>query len=213
MFPCAASIASPQSHFSTSSSPACALVTGETLTFREVSDDLITTKPKGQSNFQTASFLNLFAAFVTFHHLLLLKMLSDLSSGLLLSGVWFSSSSTICLLQSFFPLSQVEAAKSTTLFFLSSPGRPSRPSHLNGKLFTIFTICSVRLSFAYVSRQYASWLPLVFATCLPRDGDWVSPRWPDFKDPGLKAIFLTSQEVLNFRQAQWVPCTQFSPEG
>lgn len=75
---------SAKSAFSTSSSPTRALVAGEKLTFSEVSDDLITTKPKGQSNFQNSSFLNLFAAFVTFNHLLFLKMFSDLSSDLYL---------------------------------------------------------------------------------------------------------------------------------
>lgn len=89
-----------QSALSTSSSPACALVTREKLTFSEVSDDLITTKPKGQSNFQTSSFLHLFAAFVTFNHFLFLEMLSDLRPHLYL--VEFGLLHFLHLLQSFF---------------------------------------------------------------------------------------------------------------
>lgn len=73
MFFCTVSNSSHKIPFSTSSSLACVLVTGEKLTFSEVSDDLITTKPKGQSNFQTSSSLNLSTAFVTFNHLLFLK--------------------------------------------------------------------------------------------------------------------------------------------
>lgn len=75
--------------FSTSSSPARALVTGEKLTFPEVSDDLITTKPKAQSRFQT-HLSPTSSQHVTLNHLLSLEMLSDLSS------TWLSPVFFIC---------------------------------------------------------------------------------------------------------------------
>lgn len=151
MFSCPAANSSHKAAFSTSSSPACALVTGEKLTFTEVSDDLITTKPKGQSNFQTSSFLNLFTTFVTFNHLLFLKMLSDLSSWLLLSWVWLPSLSAMYLCQSFL-LTPSKSSKVYNLLSLcvcvclcfslshSSP----RHLNLNQKLFIIAIIFTVK---------------------------------------------------------------------
>ena len=149
MFSYAAPDSSHETPFSSSSSPACALVTGEKLTFSEVSDDLITTKPKGQSNFHphlsSPSLQNLSHSTIS-----CFSKYFPISAPDFYLAVSFSSSSAIYLLQSFIFIMQSKSSKVYNSLHFSPE---SRYLNLNLKgVHHLHHLHRVRLRFA-ISQQ------------------------------------------------------------